>query len=136
MKPISATQSSVPCPTNNLSCVLEGKLTLHQSAVFVVCIVAIWTVAYTMFSFAPLTSGSWELHKNELTVIKCFFFFFFFFPGMLCFTHDCWFTWLESYITIKNKEYRYLLCGSEPNANGQMILVHLWSLHFLSPCHC
>jgi len=78
MKPIAATQSSVPCPTNNLSCVLEGKLTLHQSTVFVVCSIAVQTVAYTMLAFAPLTSGSWELHRNELTVTK--------FPGMLYFT--------------------------------------------------
>lgn len=88
MKPIAATQSSVPCPTNNLSCILEGKLTLHQSAVSVVCSTAMWTVAYTMFLFAPLTFGSRELHKNELTATK--------FSGVL------YFTWLESYVTRKN----------------------------------
>lgn len=90
MEPIAATQSSVPCPTNNLSCILEGKLTLHQSAVSVVCSTAMWTVAYTMFSFAPLTFGSRELHKNELTATK--------FSGVL------YFTWLESYATRKNRD--------------------------------
>lgn len=100
MKPIAATQSPVPCPTNNLSCVLEGKLTLHQSATFVVRTEAIWTVAYTMFLFAPLTSGSWELHRNKLSVTVC--------HGMLCFT------WLESYITRNNKEYRSVVGNQLP----------------------
>lgn len=111
MKPIAATQSSAPCPTSNLSCILEGKLTLHQSAVSLVCSTAMWTVPYTMFSFAPSTFGSRELHTNELAATK--------FSGVL------YFAWLESYATRENTDI-------DPEVQNQMPMVKWSCAHFFS----